>query len=231
MKQILQFSMLLLTCFLIENQDIFAQEKLTNYELKPDQVVSFDDRHMNLKEHKDNGTKVSKHELVGDFKRGAYDGVKFHLELFMDGEVIVSDVRGTKGIHQNEFLFYNCNGNMSRQNDTIKIKTNSNASELYLVSINGTKLASTLSGEVEIQLVCTTLDNTYCPALVRTDNFVTIVALPEGIDQNEIYKPSHKENTVGIFSYFSITDKNNITTEYPAGDYILIGGDKIKYKN
>ncbi len=72
-----------------------------------------------------------------------------------------------------------------------------------------------------------TLKNESCPLLVTTGSFTSIAALPSNINYDEIYKPVHEDNTVGIFTYFAVEDSNKKSKFYREGDYVIIGGNSL----
>jgi hypothetical protein len=56
---------------------------------------------------------------------------------------------------------------------------------------------------------------------------LNLVALPKNVNKKEIYKPMHKDNTIGIFTYFSLKDSEGTVKNYSEGDYVLIGGNSL----
>jgi uncharacterized protein YxeA len=223
MKKILKIISLLYVVFILQSFfQIKAQNVVTNleteyHELKLNEVDSFM-----------NGPDIKYNDYNAYCKRGSYDNTRYRIDLDSTGELNVSDLRECKGKHQNEISIFNCSGTISRNSDTIIISAKTIYNKFFLFNIKKNGFDESFTPNIRIELISKTLNNEYCPSLVTTDDQVHIVALPKDIDTDEIYEPVHRDKTIGIFTYFAVYDSKGSCKFYPAGDYVLIGGNSIK---
>ncbi len=219
MKKFLSKCIIAVYCLLLLSASVQAQSKFENYELKQGETIAFH-----------NGKNDSSLNYSGQIIKGAYDGSSFKIKIDKKGQILVSGVRGAKGQHMNDFVLLNCKGNITRLNDTINLIAQSNETELYLIPVKEKVPADVYKEKIEIRIVSVTLKQEYCPTLLNTPGFVELWALPSKVDPEERYKSRHADKTVGVFSFFEIKDKENNIKYYPAGDYVLVGGNKLKFK-
>jgi hypothetical protein len=163
----------------------------------------------------------------GNFKRGSYDSTSYSIKVDSEGALTLSELRQSQGKHQNELSLLLCKGTVTRRKDTVCIQAKTIYNKFYLFSIAKNSIVDSCHSDVQIRLVSQTLKRRYCPTLVRTGSSMELIALPQQEPYSELYKPIHPSKTVGIFTYFSVADSTGKFTLYPAGDYILIGGNHL----
>lgn len=175
------------------------------------------------------GPALKKHIYEGWFKRSSYDRTKFNLHIDTQGNLKVSELRGCKGKNQGELSIFTAKGSLIRIGDTLNVNGRTVYDQFYLLEIKEGGIVDSFSSEISIALVSRTLKNTYCPNLVRISSELSICAMPEGMAIKELYKPVHKDNTIGEFVYFSIQDSDGKVKHYPQGDYVIIGADQLSF--
>jgi hypothetical protein len=120
-------------------------------------------------------------------------------------------------------------GSVTRIKDTIIVQIKTNFKNLYFIKLDKEKSPETFASEVKIKFVSTTMEGKYCPTLISTSvHDFEVVALPSKAGTDEIFKKNHKGETVGIFSYLSVTDSKGKTMNFSEGDYVLVGGNSLK---
>lgn len=213
------FYLLCLAMLLIVSSSFAFQilpDYFKNHELKQNEIINFKD-----------GPELNIETYSGSFKKGAYDLSRYTIILDNAGNLKVSELRGCAGKHQNDIDFYLCNGTVTRKGDTLKINAKTIYSKFYIFSITKNGIVDSLSSSVKISLISKTLKNKYCPTLINMISNLNLVALPKNVNKKEIYKPMHKDNTIGIFTYFSLKDSEGTVKNYSEGDYVLIGGNSL----
>lgn len=175
------------------------------------------------------GPALKKHTYEGWFERSSYDLTRFNLHIDTQGNLKVSELRGCSGKHQGELSIFTAKGSLIRIGDTLKVNGKTVYDHFYLLEIKEGGMVDSFSSEISIDLVSRTLKNTYCPNSVRISSEVSICAIPEKMAIKELYKPVHKDNTIGEFVYFSIQDANGKVKHYPQGDYVIIGADQLSF--
>lgn len=194
---------------------ISPQNGVEFYELKTNDTIIFKDGpHVNA-----------------TYKRGSYDKTGYDMYLTNKGGIHIKDRIKCMDKNQSEVIFFNCSGSITRNIDTLKIIAKSNYKYFYIFSIEKNGIVNTLPSNIKLVLVSKTLKNEYCPNLVSTVASLQIVAIPNKVNPKEVYEPIHKDNTIGVFNYFLVTDSTGKSHTYPAGDYVITGGNSLKSRN
>ena len=189
-----------------------------NYELKQNETITFKD-----------GLNSKANKFSASYKRGSYDQTRY--EIFVDTGInlIVSNITECAANYQNELSLILCSGTISRNEDTLKIHAKTIHDKLYLFNVKKNRIVDSLTPDIQIDIISKTLKNEYCPNLFSSGAITGIVALPKDINTDEIYAAFHKDNTIGVFTYFKVTDSNGKSKMYSAGDYVLIGGNSLNF--
>ncbi len=164
----------------------------------------------------------------GIYRKGSYDGTGFSIVNDKKGVVSISDLEGCPRKHQNEFQVLWAHGEVTRKKDTLVVQANTPFKNFYFVRVNKGEIAETFSPPIEIKLVSQTLQGSACRSLVSVRYGLEIVALPQNVSIDQLYKPFHRNETVGVFSFLSITDSKGITKNFEEADYVLMGGNALK---
>ena len=195
------------------------KEDLINYELLMNDTVTF-----NII------PPINGRGLKGSFSRSSYDLSAFTISYDENGNLEVSGVKGCPSNHQNEIIFYLTKGTTMRHGDTIIVNASSFYNKLYLINVKSNGIVDTLPQNAQIRLLSKDLNNNYSPTLITARHeTATLLALPTGVNYDEINVAFHKPETVGVFSYFAVTDTNGVTKTYPSDDYILMGGNTFNF--
>lgn len=174
-----------------------------------------------------NGPTHAINAFSGSFKRGSYDSTSYTIQVDNEGAINVSELRQCYRKHQNEIGLFLCTGTITRKKDTLCIQAKTIYNKFYLFCIAKNCIVDSCNSDVQIQLIPQTLKRRFCPALIDAGSSIELIALPEKAPYSELFKPIHADKTVGVFTYFSIADSQGKFTLYPAGDYILIGGNYL----
>lgn len=158
------------------------------------------------------------------YKRGAYDGKKYDIQVNRKGNLIVSDLGSSIGESSSEINIIHGQGFITRKGDTSVVHLKTIYDKFYLIDVRNGVIDS-VTKELEMQVVSKNSKNEYCPNRVTSYSVVSIIALPRGVKYKDFYKAVHSEKTIGIFTYFSILDSRGNRKHYPKGDYILVGGN------
>lgn len=213
-NRIIYFTLLLLLFSSQSFKNNSSSEEPEFQELRKNQTLNFGEDYLSL-------NKIYPHRT----SMGAYDGTTFNMVSDKKGNITISDMKGCQGLHQNEMIVYQAGGTISRSNDTLLIKAKTNLKHFYFFKIEKDSKPKVFTSDVEIKLVSKTLTAKYCPTLVRASYNLQLVALPTLAGTDEIYKAIHKEETVGVFKYLTVTDSKGKTVSFTEGDYLLLGGN------
>ena len=175
----------------------------------------------------DFGTDVKPENSRTIAKRGAYDGSRYRWEQ-ENGNLKVSSVHPAMGQHQSELVLDYCQGTITQRDDTAFIDASSNFKKIYVFEIAKNPTVDSFSKSLNIRIVTKSLKSTKSSLLVTTDDWgVNAVALPHGVKTKQIWKAQHPKKTVAEFAYLSISDSEGKQVNYPAGDYVLIGAERL----
>lgn len=214
-----QLTNLFILALIISCRSQKSPESTKNYELKNNQTIQFNDE-----PPQDSNTKTE-----GSSSRGSYDGTSYSIDYKMDGSLKVYNIKGCEGGNQSELELSHSSGSIYRNGDTLVIDVNTRFKKLYLLKLELNGLVDSFDNNVQVFLVSRTLTGEYCPNQVRITNFTQVFALPNNVNLDEMYKPYHSENTIGIFKYFAIINGKGKIKYYKEGDYVLVGGNSLKY--
>jgi len=219
MKTIFLYTRIILGIFILQSFILISENEVTDYELQPNETIP-------LK----GDPNMKTDQFFGSYSQRSYDLTRYTIKVDTTGTLTVSDLRGCKGKHQNELSLFTCSGTITRMSDSIIIHAKTVYDKLYIFSIKKNGIVDSFSSEIKIELISKTLKNEYCPSLLTTSHGARIVALPKNIKTSEVYKHSHKEKTVGVFTYFSLKDSKGKSKLYTEGDYVLMGGNNAVIK-
>lgn len=209
-------------CFalvLLSMQSFSPYLKSQYFELKEGEKVSFN--HLSEVNHK---------YFSSVSKRASYDGSKYEIELDSSSNLIIKKIQSCPDINQSELEILYSQGSINRINDTLNIEIKTAKSKWYLIPIKKQVEIDSFSSKVYIKILSKDLNDNICRNLVSDYRLIKIIALPAGNPIKEVYKPLHKKNTVGSFSYFKIEDSNGKSKTYTKGDYFMIGANSYKNK-
>ena len=219
MKTILNLLTLLFAFLIFQSfTRITTNGEYKNYELKQNETVTFKD-----------GPNSKADKFSASYKRGSYDHTRYEIVVDTGINLIVSNITECAGKHQNELSLILCSGIISRNEDTLKIHDKTINDKLYLFNVEKNRIVDSMTPDIQIDIISKTLKNEYCPNLFSNAAITGIVALPKDVNTDEIYKAFHKDNTVGVFTYFKVADSNGRSKMYSAGDYVLIGGNSLNF--
>ena len=219
-KKLMIVSLILIVLFFnqMRAQSDVKEKEIEQYELNQNEVIAF---------FNDSNIRTSDYKCT--FKRNSYDNTRYSVEINGTGNLKVSDISECNGNHQNEIELFNSSGTITRNSDTIKIYAKTIYNKFYLFNVKKNGMNESFAPEIRIELISKTLNNENCPNLVTlNEDKLHITAFPKNIDKDEIYEPYHLDKTIGIFTRFAVYDSSGKTEFFPAGDYIIIGGNSLK---
>jgi hypothetical protein len=194
----------------------YAQNPVNFHELNEGEIINFQSKPV-----------LTKNSHSGWYKRGAYDLSSYNINIDTQGHLNVSELKGCNGKHQGEILLLHSKGNITRILDTIKVQAKTIYDKYYIIGIKENGIIDSFSADIKFDLISKTLKNSYCPNLVSIRPELDICALPKGVKKNEVWKPIHKDNTIGEFAYFAVIDSEGKSLIFPQGDYVIIGADTL----
>lgn len=161
--------------------------------------------------------------------RGAFDGSRYRWSSD-NGAVAIMYASAARGLHQSEFEVSHCIGSISQKGDTSLITGKSIYKKFYVFNVTENYVVDSFAKEVNVCIVTKSLADAKSSLLVSVNNgSLRTVALPRGTKTKEIWKEEHPKETVAEFEYLSIADSEGKQKSYPAGDYVLIGADKLLF--
>jgi hypothetical protein len=170
------------------------------------------------------GPQNGKTFVEGIYKKGAYDGKRYTVQVSGAGNITVSDLQESRGESANELDLFLGAGYILRKGDTTSIFANSSYTTFYLIPIHS-GIVDSFSNKINVKIVSKDYQNAYCPNRIETFSHLSVLALPKGVKYKAIYKAVHLNKEIGKFAYFSVTDSNGKSKQYPMGDYIIVGGN------
>lgn len=132
------------------------------------------------------------------------------------------------GMHQSELEISHGVGKIARKGDTSFISCASVYDKFYIFNIADEYAVDSFSKEINVKVVPKSLDGSESSLLVSTHSTsFRSIALPKGTKTKEIWAEEHPEETIGEFAYLSISDSEGKIVKYPAGDYVVVGADRL----
>lgn len=160
--------------------------------------------------------------------RSTYDKTGYRLITKADGQVTMMKVKPCLLPHQNQIFFQHCNGKILNQHDTVTLYLESLFKNIYVCAINQNKQLDSFSSKIIIRAVVRDLNQKPASVFINVQH-PELMALPNGGDPENKYAPIHPKSEVAIFSFFEIEDENGITFQHKPGDFIVVGGNWLKY--
>jgi hypothetical protein len=159
--------------------------------------------------------------------RGAYDGSSYRWSS-NDGVMAIAYVSPANGLHQSELEISHGIGKVLRKGDTSIIISKSIYKKFYIFNVADSYVIDSFSKDIKATIVTRSLDKSESFLLISNFNSgLRTIALPKGIKSKQIWKAEHAKETVAEFTYLSISDSAGKQVKYPAGDYVLVGADRL----
>ncbi|HAY89787.1 MAG TPA: hypothetical protein DCY51_10120 [Bacteroidetes bacterium] len=184
-----------------------------HYSMKDGEVVPFGD------------------EVVGVIKtissRGAYDGSRYRWSAD-NGIMAIHYVSAANGQHQSELEISHGIGEVLRKGDTSVIQSKSIYKKFYIFNVADNYVVDSFSKKIHVSIVTRSLTESESSLLISNHNSsLRTIALPHGVKTKQIWKAEHPKETVAEFAHLTISDSDGEKVNYPAGDYVLVGADKL----
>jgi hypothetical protein len=161
--------------------------------------------------------------------RGSYDQSGYEILIDSQYHIGYKKLKAAEGLHQSELEFNFCSANFLKQKDTVFIKVTTPHTKLYLLSLDQQKLLGTFGNKIEIEVAADDVNNKNCRTMISTyAKHLSLIALPKGVERNELFWSQHSPKTIGVFSYLKLKDSEGKDYFFSAGDYLLIGGNEIE---
>lgn len=159
--------------------------------------------------------------------RWSYDKTRYEWER-NHGELKINHASESAGIHQSEIEINGGFGSVSSNEGNVNIVATSNYDKFYLFNVNKDFIVDSFSKKIDVKYGMKSLSDEPCRSLISTGgNRLSIMLVPEGVKSKKVHKAIHKKNTIGVFSYLKVSDKNK-TINYSAGDYVLVGANSLR---
>jgi hypothetical protein len=159
--------------------------------------------------------------------RGAYDGSRYRWSAD-NGVMTIAYVSAANGLHQSELEISHGIGEVSRNGDTSVIKSKSVYKKFYIFNVAENYMVDSFSKDIKVSIVTKSLVESESALLISNENSgLRTIALPNGVTTKQIWKAEHLKETVAEFVYLTISDSDGKEVNYPAGDYVLVGADKL----
>jgi hypothetical protein len=159
--------------------------------------------------------------------RGAFDGSKYRWSL-KENNLVIEYVFPARGKHQSELEISHAYGQIKRAGDSTFIACKSNFKNFYIFNVVENYKVDSFSKEIKITVVTKSAIDSKSNLLVSTvGSDLRTIALPKGVKTKKIYSAIHPSKTIATFEYLEITDSYGKRLVYPAGDYVLVGADRL----
>lgn len=161
-------------------------------------------------------------------RKWAHDKSRFSLKN-VSGHLTLKDVTPCKLLHQNEIYLHYGEGKIVRQTDTFKMFLSTPFDKFYICAINHDQILDSFNSNLTVVGKIESMGNGPAGLYIESSFFCNITAIPVNGNLDDRYKHIHRNENVAIFSWFEIEDSSGKKRIYPPGDFIIAGGNTMKY--
>ena len=163
------------------------------------------------------------------YTRGSFDGTSFDIEVDKEGNVSVSGLEASRGIHQNELNLMMAQAVGHMKKDTLFLTINSTFSKVYLVHVDSESVLDSFETGGTLVITSEDYEGETGSLVFAGHPSQDVIALPQNVGQDKVFDRTHRKKHVAIFNTFEFRS-GSYSKSFPPGDYVVVGGNQLMVK-